>query len=113
MPSRPMSNGLSSSAHGTGRAKRVLANNRPAARTMKSTTRAAGVPRLLTWHLVVLSAGMAAGLLGTSPSSAADTGAGTDQAPVDLTQLPLEALMEIKIPQVYAASKYQQSAAVA
>ncbi len=46
-----------------------------------------------------------------SAASAAETN--TAGATADLTQLPLEALMEIKVPEVFAASKYSQSASAA
>jgi outer membrane receptor for ferrienterochelin and colicins len=47
-------------------------------------------------------------LLLATISQAADTG--TNQAELDLTELPLETLMEMEIPTVYGASKFEQKA---
>ena len=41
---------------------------------------------------------------------ACPAGAGTNQAAPDLTEIPLEALMEMEIPKVYGASKIEQKA---
>ena len=50
-------------------------------------------------------------LLGAWSVPAAESQA--NQRSVDLTELPLESLMEIEVPKVYSASKFEQSAAAA
>ena len=49
-------------------------------------------------------------LLLFSPLLAHAAKAGTNPPPADLTELPLEALMEMEVPKVYGASKFEQKA---
>ncbi|HUA67459.1 MAG TPA: Plug domain-containing protein, partial [Candidatus Saccharimonadales bacterium] len=81
-------------------------------------------PALLFRHVLCLLALLAASALAdggtnqalnsteTPPTVSTNTNDNTNQAP-DLTQLSLEQLMQIKIPEVYSASKFEQKASEA